>query len=119
MLLPITAEAVVRAALRGDELHDGHPSRRVVACASDPYADAEKYGALRAEIARKDWGGRAGAVERSRTARYGRRGIPDFHEMDLVRKQPGPDKYIVCNADESEPGTSQDRFIMNALPHLW
>ena len=44
------AEAVVRAALRGDELHDGHPEQARVACASDPYADVEKYGALRAAI---------------------------------------------------------------------
>jgi NADH:ubiquinone oxidoreductase subunit F (NADH-binding) len=27
-------------------------------------------------------------------------------------------KYVVCNADESEPGTIKDRFIMTHLPHL-
>jgi NADH:ubiquinone oxidoreductase subunit F (NADH-binding) len=36
----------------------------------------------------------------------------------LVRKQPDPAKYLVCNADESEPGTIKDRFIMTHLPHL-
>ena len=39
-------------------------------------------------------------------------------KWDLVRKQPDPVKYIVCNADESEPGTIKDRFIMTHLPHL-
>ncbi len=27
-------------------------------------------------------------------------------------------KYVVCNADESEPGTIKDRFILNHIPHL-
>jgi NADH-quinone oxidoreductase subunit F len=28
------------------------------------------------------------------------------------------DKYLVCNADESEPGTFKDREIMQKIPHL-
>src|SRR5213076_1759008 len=28
------------------------------------------------------------------------------------------DKYLVCNADESEPGTFKDRELMTKLPHL-
>src|SRR5438874_8037792 len=39
-------------------------------------------------------------------------------KSDLVRKHPAPVKYVVCNADESEPGTNKDRFIMTNLPHL-
>src|SRR5262249_53200899 len=39
-------------------------------------------------------------------------------KWDLVRKQSTAEKYIVCNADESEPGTIKDRFIMTHLPHL-
>jgi NADH:ubiquinone oxidoreductase subunit F (NADH-binding) len=35
-----------------------------------------------------------------------------------VRKINSTEKYIVCNADESEPGTIKDRFIMTHLPHL-
>src|SRR5438105_10250642 len=45
-------------------------------------------------------------------------GFPTSLKWDLVRKQPGSEKYIVCNADESEPGTIKDRFIMTHLPHL-
>lgn len=36
----------------------------------------------------------------------------------VVRQQVEPEKYIVCNADESEPGTIKDRFILGNLPHL-
>ena len=33
-------------------------------------------------------------------------------KWEIVRNQPGAEKYIVCNADESEPGTIKDRHIM-------
>jgi formate dehydrogenase beta subunit len=112
------AEAVVRAALRGDELHDGHPEQARVACASDPYADAEKYGALRAAIATKDWDGVLALLKEAELRGMGGAGFPTSMKWDLVRKQPGTEKYIVCNADESEPGTIKDRFIMTHLPHL-
>ena len=112
------AEAVVRAALRGDELHDGHPEQERVACASDPYADAEKYGALRAAIATKDWDGVLALLKEAELRGMGGAGFPTSMKWDLVRKQPGTEKYIVCNADESEPGTIKDRFIMTHLPHL-
>ena len=35
----------------------------------------------------------------------------------LDRKSEKP-RYLVCNADESEPGTFKDRFLMEHLPHL-
>src|ERR1700733_15533847 len=30
----------------------------------------------------------------------------------------GMDKYLVCNADESEPGTFKDRELMQKSPHM-
>ena len=33
-----------------------------------------------------------------------------------VRDQPGDEKYVVCNADESEPGTFKDRVLMEGDP---
>ncbi|TMF77725.1 MAG: NADH-quinone oxidoreductase subunit F, partial [Chloroflexi bacterium] len=35
----------------------------------------------------------------------------------INRDAPGP-KYVVINADESEPGTSKDRYILENSPHL-
>src|SRR5437588_965994 len=35
----------------------------------------------------------------------------------INRDSPGP-KYVVINADESEPGTSKDRYILENSPHL-
>ena len=43
-------------------------------------------------------------------------GFPAGLKWSFVPKIPGP-KYMVCNADESEPGTFKDREIMEIYPH--
>ena len=111
-------ESLVRAALRGEELHDGHPQQARVACSSDPYPDAEKYGALRALMVTKDWEGVLARLKEAELRGMGGAGFPTSMKWDLVRQQQVAEKYIVCNADESEPGTIKDRFIMTHLPHL-
>ncbi len=111
-------ESLVRAALRGEELHDDVPQQGRVACASDPYPDAEKYGALRTLVTTKDWDVVLARLKEAELRGMGGAGFPTSLKWDLVRKQAAKEKYIVCNADESEPGTIKDRFIMTHLPHL-
>jgi NADH-quinone oxidoreductase subunit F len=36
-----------------------------------------------------------------------------------LAKPEGVPRYLVCNADESEPGTFKDRFLMEKVPHLF
>ncbi|MBN9118121.1 MAG: NAD(P)H-dependent oxidoreductase subunit E [Planctomycetes bacterium] len=45
-------------------------------------------------------------------------GAPAYGKWLDVWQQPGPEKYIVCNGDESEPGTFKDREILLRFPHL-
>ena len=45
-------------------------------------------------------------------------GFPTSSKWELVRNAPSYPKYIVCNADESEPGTIKDRGIMENVPYL-
>ncbi len=45
-------------------------------------------------------------------------GAPAYSKWDEARLAPGDTKYVVCNADESEPGTFKDREILLAAPHL-
>jgi len=111
-------EALVRAALRGDELGDDIPPEGRVGCASDPYPEAEKYGALRSLVASRDFDGVLARLKEAELRGMGGAGFPTSTKWDLVRKQPAGEKYVVCNADESEPGTIKDRFIMTHLPHL-
>ena len=45
-------------------------------------------------------------------------GFPTGRKWELVRAQKAEPKYVVCNADESEPGTIKDRAILGQLSHL-
>jgi NADH:ubiquinone oxidoreductase subunit F (NADH-binding)/NADH:ubiquinone oxidoreductase subunit E len=45
-------------------------------------------------------------------------GFPTGKKWELVRGEAAEPKYVICNADESEPGTFKDRVILAELPHL-
>ena len=115
---PGRAEELARRAVRGDELRAEHPQEARVACASDPYVEGEKYGVARRLIRTRDWDGVLATLKEAELRGMGGAGFPTSMKWDLVRKQAEPVKYIVCNADESEPGTIKDRFILSHLPHL-
>lgn len=44
-------------------------------------------------------------------------GFPTGIKWGFVAKTPGLKKYVICNADESEPGTFKDRLILEGDPH--
>lgn len=44
-------------------------------------------------------------------------GFPTGLKWSFVAKAAGNKKYVVCNADESEPGTFKDRLILEGDPH--
>ncbi len=76
------------------------------------------YGVLKSYSQTKDWAGLIAILKASGLRGLGGAGFPTGMKWELVRSQPGPDKYIVCNADESEPGTIKDRHILTNAPHL-
>ena len=39
-------------------------------------------------------------------------------KWELVRKEAAAPKYVICNANESDPGTFKDRVLLEELPHL-
>ncbi len=45
-------------------------------------------------------------------------GFPLAAKWQAVRETPGNQKYVVCNADEGEPGTFKDRPLLHLNPHL-
>ncbi len=44
-------------------------------------------------------------------------GFPTGLKWEFTRKATGDKKYVICNADEGEPGTFKDREIMEGDPH--
>jgi NADH-quinone oxidoreductase subunit F len=57
------------------------------------------------EITRAGLRGRGGA------------GFPTGVKWGFARKSPGRQKYIVCNADEGDPGAFMDRSVLESDPH--
>ncbi len=45
-------------------------------------------------------------------------GFPSGMKWSFLDQKSDKPRYLVCNADESEPGTFKDRFLMEKLPHL-
>ena len=56
-------------------------------------------------------------VTRSGLRGRGGAGFPTGTKWRFVAKAQGDAKYIICNADESEPGTFKDRLILEGDPH--
>ncbi len=44
-------------------------------------------------------------------------GFPTGKKWDLTRIEPGPKKYVICNADEGDPGAFMDRSVMEGNPN--
>lgn len=57
-------------------------------------------------------------VKASNLRGRGGAGFPTGVKWGFIPKQSNKPKYLVCNADESEPGTFKDRDIMRYTPHL-
>lgn len=57
-------------------------------------------------------------VKESQLSGMGGAFFPTGVKWDFCRKQKANPKYIICNADEGEPGTFKDRVLMNRLPEL-
>ena len=57
-------------------------------------------------------------VKRANLRGRGGAGFPTGLKWELCSRVPGSLKYLLCNADEGEPGTFKDRFILLQDPHL-
>ena len=57
-------------------------------------------------------------VKKSGLRGRGGAGFPTGMKWSFLAKPEGVPRYLVCNADESEPGTFKDRYLMEKIPHL-
>ncbi len=56
-------------------------------------------------------------IEKSGLRGRGGAGFPTGAKWRFVAKTPSDKKFVICNADESEPGTFKDRLILEGDPH--
>ena len=57
-------------------------------------------------------------VKKSGLRGRGGAGFPTGLKWSFLARPEGVPRYLVCNADESEPGTFKDRYLMERIPHL-
>src|SRR5689334_23584227 len=58
-------------------------------------------------------------VKKSGLRGRGGAGFPTGMKWSFLAKPEGVPRYLVVNADESEPGTFKDRYLMEFIPHLF
>jgi NADH:ubiquinone oxidoreductase subunit F (NADH-binding)/NADH:ubiquinone oxidoreductase subunit E len=117
-LTSATLAAHVETALAGGDVAQAAPPNHAAPLAVDPYGGERPYAALHELMKTGDTAGLLAAVKASGLRGLGGAGFPTATKWEHVRHAPGQVKYVVCNADESEPGTIKDRFLMDRVPHL-
>jgi bidirectional [NiFe] hydrogenase diaphorase subunit len=83
----------------------------------ESYIAADGYEALHDvlhEMSQKDV---IEAINRSGLRGRGGAGFPTGLKWGTVAKSPGAKKYVICNADEGDPGAFMDRSVLESDPH--
>jgi NADH:ubiquinone oxidoreductase subunit F (NADH-binding)/NADH:ubiquinone oxidoreductase subunit E len=107
-----TGEKVVLDPDAGQPLVDSRPWQ------IDVYGGRPSYQAARDYLATPDPSRLIESLKTADLRGMGGAGVPAHQKWNDVYQAEGSQKYIVCNADESEPGTFKDREILLRMPHL-
>jgi NADH-quinone oxidoreductase subunit F len=81
------------------------------------YIARDGYKALERVLSQTDPEEVVETVERSGLRGRGGAGFPTGRKWRLARQAPGDEKYIICNADEGDPGAFMDRSVLEGNPH--
>jgi NADH-quinone oxidoreductase subunit F len=81
------------------------------------YLSLGGYGALAKALTKMTPEGVIAEVKTSGLRGRGGAGFPTGAKWDVARKQTGTPKYIICNADEGDPGAYMDRSLLEGNPH--
>lgn len=84
----------------------------------NPYEDESDYQLVRDYLSSSDPQVVLDTLEKAGLLGMGGAGGRTYLKWADVLNAQGSEKYVVCNADESEPGTFKDRDILIATPHL-
>jgi formate dehydrogenase beta subunit len=112
------AVSLLQDAVTGGPLPAESSEIEPVQLAMDPYKGSPAYGVVKHLVETRNVTGVIATLKQASLRGMGGAGFPTGSKWDIVRNAPGDEKYIVCNADESEPGTIKDRFIMENIPYL-
>src|SRR5260370_241856 len=110
--------AHIQLAAAKERLPEQKAERTPLGWKIDPYAGQPRYDALRRFVENKDADSIIAALKAADLRGMGGAGFRTHLKWSTVRTSPGDVKYIVCNADESDPGTFKDRELLRRTPYL-
>ena len=120
--LPATTELILDALSSVETFHDPAPpsfAERGLTLKADPYATVEEqYATVRRLVEDKNFDGVLTVLKDAELRGMGGAGFPAWRKWDGVKASRVAERFVICNGDESEPGTIKDRFILQHLPHL-
>lgn len=108
----------VRRAAAGEPLSPQRADRSPRGWKIDPYNGIPGYEAVRRFVHDHDGDRVLKEMETANLRGMGGAGFPTFRKWAAVRAAGSAEKYVICNADESEPGTFKDRELLRRAPHL-
>ena len=109
---------LIKLAAEGQPLPRQHADRSPLPWKIDPYEGKPPYDALKMFMEKRDADGVIKALKAADLRGMGGAGFRTHLKWSAVRGARGDVKYVVCNADESEPGTFKDRELLRRTPHL-
>ena len=83
----------------------------------DAYIEVGGYEALKKVLGGMSQEETIDIISKSGLRGRGGAGFPTGRKWDSCRKTDAPQKYIICNADEGDPGAFMDRAILEGNPH--
>jgi NADH-quinone oxidoreductase subunit F len=83
----------------------------------EDYIGEDGYQALAKVLSDRNAENVLGELRKSGLRGRGGAGFPTWRKWDFTRKATGEDKFVVCNADEGDPGAFMDRSILEGDPH--
>ncbi|MGD8816349.1 MAG: SLBB domain-containing protein, partial [Acidobacteriota bacterium] len=92
-------------------------SGQIDPCRIEDYVAKGGYAALAKALSELTPEGIIDEVTRSGLRGRGGAGFPTGVKWKFCRESPGEVKYVICNADEGDPGAFMDRSLLEANPH--
>ena len=94
-----------------------HNKGRIAAESIEEYIGQNGYMAFAKAVTAMSPGQIIAEIKSSGLRGRGGAGFPTGVKWDLCRQAPGDKKYLLCNADEGDPGAFMDRSLLEADPH--
>ena len=83
----------------------------------DAYLETDGYDALEKVLKTMTPEEVIETIKVSGLAGRGGAGFPTWFKWNAARQSPGDEKYLICNADEGDPGAFMDRAVIESDPH--